>query len=146
MDELSNIALALAIGVLAALLPSVSVVLDRIRGKVSAPLPELTLERRLADLGELMRSSSVLLEEVQAEIQARISLADKAKRDAAEAESLAQMNDAQRIAVARLVRAELAVEVRKSSTRSFWQGFAANFVFFALGVIASIVTTMYLEK
>lgn len=91
-----------------------------------------------------MRSSALVLEEVQAEIQARVALAEKAKTDAQEAEQLAQMNEAQRIAVARLVRAELASEVHKSSKRSFWQGFAVNFLFFVGGVVASIATTVWL--
>ncbi|MGC5019396.1 hypothetical protein [Micromonospora sp. DT47] len=107
---------------------------------------EQTLEDRLTDLGDLMRSSSRVLEEVQAEIQARLALAEKAKKDADEAQQVAQLNEAQRLAVARLVRAELAGEVSKSSKRTFWQGFAVNFFFFAAGVVASVVTAVLLDS
>jgi hypothetical protein len=107
---------------------------------------EITLEARLTDLGDLMRSSSLVLEEVQAEIQARIALAEKAKQDAEEAAQVAQLNEAQRIAMARLVRAEMAVEVAKGGKRSFWQGFAINLLFFIAGVGASVVTALVIEK
>lgn len=91
-----------------------------------------------------MRSSAQILEQVQAEIQARVELATKAKQDAEEAEQVAQLNEAQRVAVARMVRAELAGEVANSSRRSFWQGFIVNFLFFASGAIVSVITTVWL--
>lgn len=91
-----------------------------------------------------MRSSSHVLEEVQAEIQARIALAEKAKVDAMEAEQLAQLNEAQRVALARLVRAEVSSEVTKSSRRSFWQSVGMNFLFFAAGAGVSYALTVWL--
>jgi hypothetical protein len=96
------------------------------------------LEDRLADLGDTMRSAALLLEEVQAEIQTRIALAEKAKLDADEADQVAQLNEAQRVAVARLVRAELASEVSHGTKRSFWLGFATNFFFFIAGVALTL--------
>ena len=118
---------------------------QRTRGPTKSQ-PEQTLEERLSDLGDLMRSSARLLEQIQSEIQARIALATKAKQDADEAERIAQLNEAQRIAVARLVRAELAGEVAKTSRRSFWQGFAVNFAFFVSGSILSVITTLWLGR
>jgi len=106
--------------------------------------PERTLEHRLADLGDLMRWSARILEEVQAEIEARITLATKAKQDAEEAERVAQLNEAQRVAIARLVRTELAREFAKTSRRTFWQGFMVNFLFFVSGGVLSVITTLWL--
>lgn len=108
--------------------------------------PEQTLEQRLTDLGDLMQSSAQILEQVQAEIQARTALAAKAKQDAEEAQHVAQLNEAQRAAVARLVRAELAGEVAKTSRRSFWQGFVINFLFFIGGAVLSVITTLWIGK
>jgi len=105
----------------------------RLLGKSRAEPSPTKLEDRLADLGDAMRSAALLLEEVQAEIQARVALADKAKRDADEANQVAQLNEAQRTAVARLVRAELASEVSQGTMRSFWLGFATNLLFFIAG-------------
>jgi hypothetical protein len=107
---------------------------------------ERTLEQRLADLGDLMRSSAQILEQVQAEIQARVALATKAKQDAEEAERIAELNEAQRVAVARLVRAELTTEFAKTSRRSFWQGFIVNFLFFVGGAVVSVITTLWLGR
>lgn len=92
-----------------------------------------------------MRSSSRVLEEVQAEIEARIALAEKAKRDAEEAEQLAQLNEAQRAALARLVRAEVSVEISRGGRRSFWQGVTINFLFFAVGAGVTVVLTIWLS-
>lgn len=103
-----------------------------------------TIENRLSDLSQLMRSSALLLEEVQAEIQARIALAEKAKKDADDNERLAQLNEAQKIALARLIRAEVSGEVSRGSRRSFWQGFALNLLFFVLGGVVSVATTVWL--
>ena len=84
-----------------------------------------------------MKSSALVLEEVQAEIQARVALAENAVRQTADAEKVAALNDAQRLALARLVRAELATEVNKGNRRNLWQGIAVNVVFFLLGVLAT---------
>jgi hypothetical protein len=118
--------------------------LSRWRRPTAQDRPQ-SLEDRLRDLGDLMRSSSRVLEEVQAEIQARITLAENAKRDADEAEQLAQLNDAQRAALARLVRAEVSGEISRGGRRSFWLGVVVNFVFFAAGVGVTVVLTTWLS-
>jgi hypothetical protein len=100
---------------------------------------EESLEARLTALGETMRASARLLEEISAEMDARLLAAERLKTEAEAAERLAELNDAQRQAVARLVRAEVSTEGKKS----FRQGLAANFFFFLAGVLASIATTMW---
>jgi hypothetical protein len=133
--------------IVAALLSAVAAALQaamRTRHLPAEARRPTTLEDRLSDLGDLMRSSARVLEEVQAEIEARIALAERAKADAQDAEQLAQLNEAQRLALARLVRAEVSTEVSKDSRRSFWQSFAVNLIFFVLGGVASVLITLWL--
>jgi hypothetical protein len=102
-----------------------------------------TLEERVAAIADRFRQSSAELELIQAEIAARLTLAKKAKKDAEQAVQLASLNEEQRAAVARLLRAEVAAEVvaegKRSGRRAFWVGFLTNFAFFALGVVATLI-------
>ncbi len=98
-----------------------------------------SLEARLTALGETMRASARLLEEISAEMDARLVAAERLKTESQAAERLAELNEAQRQAVARLVRAEVSTEGKKS----FRQGLLANFLFFLAGVFASIATTLW---
>lgn len=116
----------------------------RMRG-VAQRAARPSLEDRLADLGSTMAASARLLEEVQAEINARIQLADRARRDAEEAHDLAQLSEAQRVALARLVGTEVQTEINRSSRRAFWQSFAVNFLFFLLGVGVTLFADVFLR-
>lgn len=131
----------------ASLAGAASLIVEAIRRRVQPSAQERahSLEDRLSDLGDLMRSSARVLEEVQAEIQARIALAEKAKRDAEEAEQLAQLNEAQRAALARLVRAEVSGEIASGGRRSFWLGVVVNFIFFAAGAGVTALLTVWLS-
>jgi hypothetical protein len=93
----------LALGAFAATLYETIVGFRRRRPVVDRQPP--TLEKRLNDLGSLMRSAALVLEEVQAEIQTRVAVANTARQAAEEAERLAALNATQQQAVARLVRA-----------------------------------------
>src|SRR5262249_49608497 len=138
-----SLGFSLAVGLAAS---GLKLSLEALSEKTKSQEPEQTLEQRLNDLGDLMRSSAQILEQVQAEIQARVALVTKVKQDAAEAERIAQLNETQRIAVARMVRAELATEFAKTSRRSFWQGFMVNFLFFVGGAVVSVITTLWLGR
>jgi hypothetical protein len=129
----------IALAVVAVFAGGMGVLMYRDFRRFKARRSETTLEQRLSDLADLMRSSSMVLEEVQAEIQARVALAEEAKRSATDAQHVAQLNEAQRLAVARLVRAELNSEVAKSDRRAFWQSLAINFLFFAAGVAVTLL-------
>jgi multidrug efflux pump subunit AcrA (membrane-fusion protein) len=140
MEPLITLAISFT---LAAILSSLGVGLLNRRARAQVEPP--SLEKRLRDLGDLVRSSSRVLEEVQAEIQARVALAERAKQDAEEAEQVAQLNEAQRAAIARLVRAEVATEVERGNRRSFWQGVGINFSFFVAGGLVSFLVTVWFE-
>ncbi len=75
----------------------------------------LTLEGRLAQLTDLMGQSSILVEQVSAELDATAATARKLQEEAASAEALAAMNRDQAEAVRRLLDAELATKLAENS-------------------------------
>lgn len=102
---------------------------------------EESLEARLARLGSTMQESARLLEQVSGEIDARAAAAAQLQREAREAEQLAQLNQAERDAVVRAVRAEIVSESKKSAR----QGLLANILFFIAGIAASIAVTLFVQ-
>lgn len=72
----------------------------------------LTLEDRLAELTDLMGKSSILVEQVSAELEARAATAQKLQEEARQAEELASINHEQAESIRRLMNAELAAELK----------------------------------
>jgi uncharacterized protein YicC (UPF0701 family) len=102
------------------------------------PEVKASLEERLSELGDNLRDSARLLTEVEAEIEARAARAERLKREADDAERLAALAASERDAVARLVRAEIGAEGRRSLRR----GLLINLLFFVAGILASIAVTL----
>ena len=96
---------------------------------------------RLARLGSTMQESAQLLEQVSGEIEARSAAAAQLQKEAQEAEQLAKLNQAERDAVVRAVRAEIVSESKKSARQGLW----ANLLFFIAGVAASIAVTLFVQ-
>lgn len=85
-----------------------------------------------------MSSAARLLNQVEAEIQARSASAERLKEEAQAAENLANLNQAQRDAIAKLVRNEIGVETKKATRQSY----IASALFFIAGVAATITITL----
>ncbi len=136
-DVLSNLAALGTVGV--SLLAGVVgfILQSTIRPNVAVP----TLEERLKDLGQTMRTSAELLTTVQAEIEARAARAERLAEEVQTAERLAELNKAERDAVARLVRAEIAGESKRSARRDL----LINGLFFVAGIAASVAVTLFVH-
>lgn len=102
---------------------------------------EVTLEQRLEALARTMRQSSRLLEQVTAELEVRATAAERLRRDAATAEQVAKLNQAERDAVAHLLRAELTTEARRSTRVAILTGL----LFFVGGVAATVGVTLFVQ-
>jgi VIT1/CCC1 family predicted Fe2+/Mn2+ transporter len=100
-----------------------------------------TLEDRLEQLGRTMRDAAKLLNQVQAEIEARSARAKNLKEEAQTAEELAKLNQAERDAIATLVRNEIGAETRKATRQSY----IAGALFFIAGVIATVTVTLFIH-
>jgi CHASE1-domain containing sensor protein len=100
-----------------------------------------TLEDRLEELGCTMRSAARLLNQVEAEIQARSASAERLKEEAQAAENLVKLNQAQRDAIAKLVRNEIGAETKKATRQSY----IASALFFIAGVAATITITLLIH-
>lgn len=115
--------------------------LRKVRGQ-QPELEETTLEKRLEDLSKTMSTSSRLMEQVTAELEARVLLAEQLKKEAEAAEALAGLNKGQREAVARLVRGEVSAEIAAESRRAKRLSITIGFLYFAAGAAASYVITL----
>ncbi|GAA3937277.1 hypothetical protein Aau02nite_78880 [Amorphoplanes auranticolor] len=93
------------------------------------------LEDRLQELAGSMKKSSELVAEVEAALDARRAAVDQLRLEAETAQQIKDMSDEQRIAVANVLRAEVAREGKKT----LWQGATVNGFFFALGVVVTVV-------
>jgi len=100
-----------------------------------------SVEERINRLTSSLRESSELIGKIESEIQERSALVQKLKSDAETYNEIVKLKESEVEAVAQLLRGEL----KKEGKRSFWQGVAVNFVFFVLGVIASIVLGLLLK-
>jgi hypothetical protein len=82
----------------------------------SAGERELTLEERLTELTDLMRRSSILVEQVSAELDARVATAQKLQEEVRQAEELASINREQAEAIRRVMNADLAATLKDNDT------------------------------
>jgi hypothetical protein len=93
------------------------------------------LETRLDELAHSMQVSSALVVEVEAALRARQAAAERLRGEAETAQRIMDLTQAERDAVAAVLRAEVAREGKKT----LWQGAAVNGVFFLLGIVATVV-------
>lgn len=136
------ITLAVAASLVSTLSALLARILQRRTGRATIEVAgEESLEVRLARLGSTMQESAQLLEQVSGEIEARSAAAAQLQKEAQEAEQLAKLNQAERDAVVRAVRAEIVSESKKSARQGLW----ANLLFFIAGVAASIAVTLFVQ-
>jgi methyl-accepting chemotaxis protein len=100
-----------------------------------------TIEERIKQLTSSLQESTNLIAEVESEISERSALVEKLKKDAETYEQVVKLKGPEVEAVAQLLRGEL----KKEGSRSFWKGVAVNFLFFILGLIASILLGLVMK-
>jgi t-SNARE complex subunit (syntaxin) len=100
-----------------------------------------TIEERINKLTSSLQESTNLIAEVEAEIFERSALVEKLKKDAETYEQVVKLKGPEVEAVAQLLRGEL----KKEGSRSFWKGVAVNFLFFVLGLIASVLLNLVMK-
>ncbi len=96
---------------------------------------EAELDHRLQELAEAMSRSSELVTEVEAALKVRQVAVAQLKSDAESAQRVAELSEDQRKAVATLLRGTVAKEGRKT----FWLGALVNLIFFAAGVVVTLL-------
>jgi len=96
-----------------------------------------TLDERIERLTKSLTEATHLVGNIQNEIEERHKLVTKLQRDIDTYNKIASLKSDEVEAVAQVLRSELKSEGKKS----FWQGVAINFVFFALGAILTLLTT-----
>jgi len=109
--------------------------------KLQSPGTQETIEERIKKLTSSLQESTNLIAEVESEISERSALVEKLKKDADTYEQLVKLKEPEVEAVAQLLRGEL----KKEGSRSFWKGVLVNFLFFALGLIASVVVNLLMK-
>jgi hypothetical protein len=87
-------------------------------------------ELKLQRLTESLREATSLAGQLENEISERAQLADNLQSEIDKYSKLASIKKSEAEALIGVLRSEL----RSGSRRSFWQGFAINFLFFILGV------------
>ena len=95
---------------------------------------EPDLSNRVKSLTDSLNTSTSLISEIQEEIEKRHELVTKLQKDTEHYEALSKLKEKEAEAVAQLLQGI----VNQDSHRSFYKGVLANFVFFVLGVGASI--------
>jgi len=98
---------------------------------------EETIQDRIQRLTTSLREATELIGNIESEINGRSALADKLRSDVETYSKIVQLKKPEVEAVAQLLREEL----KREGRRSFWKGFATNFVFFLLGAIATGIIT-----
>jgi t-SNARE complex subunit (syntaxin) len=100
-----------------------------------------TTEDRVKKLSQSLQEAVTLISEIESEIKERTTLAEKLQLDIKTYDRLVQLKKPEVEAISQLLRGELQKEGRKS----FWQGFAINFLFFVLGAVTSVITSTLLK-
>ncbi|MDD3919687.1 MAG: hypothetical protein PHO41_00715 [Eubacteriales bacterium] len=103
---------------------------------------EIELSARISIASRSLHSSAKEIDEIQAELQKRIELVEKLKKDAEVAENVIQLSNDQVTAIRSVLNQELKQEGRKS----FWKSAALNFFFFILGAAATYFIPMLFTK
>jgi hypothetical protein len=104
-----------------------------------------TLDARLRALASASGEVSRLAKEVEVEAEAQLLLAKTATEEARRSQALASLNQEQSEAVSQLVRQGMADEGKLGRRVDFWKSLAVNSGFFILGILASVVVTLYVR-
>jgi hypothetical protein len=127
----------LPIELIASILVAVGALISLLGGLLSLKMlrrkKKGTTEDRIRRLTNSLREATQLISNIESEITSRYTLAEKLQKDVDVYNKLVELRKPEVEAVAQLLRGELEREGR----RSFWKGFATNFLFFVLGAIAS---------
>ena len=99
---------------------------------------EETVQDRIQKLTTSLREAAELISNIESEVKGRSALADKLQSDVETYNKIVQLKKPEVEAVAQLLREEL----KREGKRSFWKGFAMNFVFFLLGAITAVIITL----
>ena len=94
---------------------------------------EENINDRVVRLTKSLAEATGLIGNIEEEIKARSALASQLQTDIDRYNKLVELKKPEVEAVAQLLRGEL----QKEGRRSFWAGFAINFLFFLLGAGAS---------
>ncbi len=100
---------------------------------------EETTEDRVEKLTKNLQEATKIISNIESEVKERSAIADKLQKDIKHYDKLAKLKKSDIEAVTQLLRGEL----EKSNKKSFWAGFATNFLFFALGAVVTIIVAMF---
>jgi phosphoglycolate phosphatase-like HAD superfamily hydrolase len=100
------------------------------------------LEAMIEHLVRSMRESAGLVERVSSELEARRAVAARLQEEAKSAQEIARLNQAERDAVARLLRAQLTEEITAQMRRNFRQSTWLAVASFVAGAGASLAITL----
>jgi len=112
----------------------------RKKSKSSESIVGSDLESRVRSLTESLNTSTFMIAEIQEEIEKRHELVTKLQKDTEHYETLSKLKEKEAEAVAQLLQGI----VNQNSSRSFYKGVLANFVFFVLGVGASYAIAQFM--
>ena len=112
---------------ISALIQLIEVIARTKRGK------EETTEDRIRRLTNSLREATKLISHIESEIVTRSALAEKLQKDIDLHDKLMKLKEPEIEAVAQLLRGEL----KKEGKRTFWKGFAINFIFFIIGIFTT---------
>jgi len=93
-----------------------------------------TLEDRIDTLTENLKSTLLVISEIETEIENRSKIAEKLKNDIQRYEQLKELSQSQVEAIAQTIRGEIAGESRKSIWRNAIMTFIVALAFFFLGL------------
>jgi len=99
---------------------------------------EETTEDRIRKFTTSLKEATELISSIESEIKARSALVEKLQKDIDLYNKLVELKKPEVEAVSQLLRGEL----ERAEKRSFWKGFAINFLFFILGALASGIIAM----
>ena len=100
---------------------------------------EESLDEKVKKLTNALGDSANLIDHIQSEIETRHKLVEKLKKDHEQYDNLVKLKQEEVEAVAQLFRGE----IQKENSFSFIKNILANFIFFVLGSIVSLVIAFY---
>lgn len=128
MDWLVLLSLSGAVGASASLLAALF-------RRLGVGKEEDSVEERMTRLTSALSEAVHFTREIESEIATRSKLADKLQKDITTYNSLLEVKKEEVEAISQVLRQEL----RQEAKRSFWKDFCVNFLFFALGVGATLL-------
>lgn len=98
-----------------------------------------SLEVKLRQLGDASSRAADLSKQINVELVSMVESAAQARTDAETAQTLADLSEGERAAVASLVRREMGSELKERSRSDFWKSAGMSLLWFVLGVIATVI-------